>query len=126
MIDRTHALPLTRQAKVLKLNRSSLYCQPRPVSPADLGIMRRIDELHLDHLFAGGRMLRDLLGGESVEIGRRRVGSIMNRMGIEAIYRRPNTSKATPGSKIYSLSAARLDGRPVGPGMGDVLDWFRA
>ena len=101
MIDRTHDLPLTRQAKVLKLSRSSLYYQPRPVSPADLAIMRRIDELHLDYPFAGSRMLRDLLRGEGVEIGRCRIRTMMKRMGIEAIYRRPNTSKATPGHRIY-------------------------
>jgi putative transposase len=101
MIDRTHALPLTRQAEVLKLSRGSLYYQPRPVSPADLAIMRRIDELHLDYPFAGSRMLRDLLGGEGAEIGRQRVITMMRRMGIEAIYRRPNTSKTTPGNKIY-------------------------
>jgi putative transposase len=92
MIDRTHALPLTRQAEVLKLSRSSVYYQPRPVPPGDLAVMRRIDELHLDHPFAGSRMLRDLLGGEGVEIGRQRVATMMRRMGIEAIYRRPNTS----------------------------------
>ena len=101
MIDRTHALPLTRQAEVLKLSRGSLYYQPRPVSPADLAIMRRIDELHLDYPFAGSRMLRDLLDGEGVEIGRQPVITMMRRMGIEAIYRRPNTSKATPGNKIF-------------------------
>ena len=101
MIDRTHDLPLTRQAKVLKLSRSSLYYRPRPVSPADLTIMRRIDELHLNYPFAGSRMLRDLLRGEGVEIGRCRIRTMMKRMGIEAIYRRPNTSKATPGNKIY-------------------------
>ena len=101
MIDRTHDLPLTRQAKVLKLSRSSLYYRPRPVSLADLAIMRRIDELHLDHPFAGSRMLRDLLRGEDIEIGRDRVRTMMKRMEIEAIYRRPSTSKATPGNKIY-------------------------
>ena len=101
MIDRSHALPLTRQAEVLKLSRSSLYYRPRPVSAADLAIMRRIDELHLDYPFAGSRMLRDLLRGEGVEVGRGRVITMMRRMGIEAIYRRPNTSKAAPGNKIY-------------------------
>ena len=101
MIDRSHDLPLTRQAKVLKLSRSSLYYRPRPVSPADLAIMRRIDELHLDYPFAGSRMLRDLLRGEGVSIGRQRVATMMKRMGIEAIYRRPNTSKPAPGHKIY-------------------------
>ena len=101
MIDREHDLPLTRQAEVLKLSRSSLYYLPRPVSPADLAVMRRIDELHLDYPFAGSRMLRDLLRGEGIAIGRRRVATMMKRMGIEAIYRRPNTSKPAPGHKIY-------------------------
>jgi putative transposase len=101
MIDRSHDLPLTRQARVLKLSRSSLYYQARPVSAADLAIMRRIDELHLDYPFAGSRMLRDLLHGEGIEAGRQRVITMMRRMGIEAIYRRPNTSKCGPGHKIY-------------------------
>jgi putative transposase len=101
MIDRSHDLPLTRQARILKLSRSSLYYQARPVSAADLAIMRRIDELHLDYPFAGSRMLRDLLHGEGVEAGRERVVTMMRRMGIEAIYRRPNTSKRGPGHKIY-------------------------
>ena len=101
MIDRGHALPLTRQAKLLKLSRGSLYYTARPVTPADLAVMRRIDELHLDYPFAGSRMLRDLLRGEGVVIGRDRVVSLMRRMRIEAIYRRPNTSKSSPGHKIY-------------------------
>jgi putative transposase len=101
MIDRTHELPLTRQAKILNLSRSGLYYRPRPVSPAELAIMRRMDELHLDYPFAGSRMLRDLLRGEGVEIGREHVATLMKRMGIQAIYRRPNTSKPAPGHKIY-------------------------
>ena len=101
MIDREDALPLGRQAKLLKLSRSGLYYHPRPVSPADLAIMRRIDELHLDYPFAGSRMLRDLLRGEGIATGRQRVATMMKRMGIEAIYRRPNISKPAPGHKIY-------------------------
>jgi putative transposase len=101
MIDREHDLALTRQAKILKLSRSSLYYRPRPVPPSDLAIMRRIDELHLDYPFAGSRMLRDLLRGEGVGIGRQRVARMMKRMGIEALYRKPNTSKPAPGHKIY-------------------------
>ena len=101
MIDREDALPLSRQAKLLKLSRSGLYYHPRPVSPADLTIMRRIDELHLDYPFAGSRMLRDLLCREGIQVGRRHVATLMKRMGIEAIYRRPNTSKPAPGHKIY-------------------------
>jgi putative transposase len=101
MIDRGHELALIRQAKLLKLSRSSVYYRPRPVSPADLAIMRRIDQLHLDFPFAGSRMLRDLLRGEGIAIGRQRVATMMKRMGIAALYRRPNTSKPAPGHKIY-------------------------
>jgi putative transposase len=101
MIDRTHELPLVRQADLLRLSRSSLYYAPRPVPAAELGIMRRIDALHLDYPFAGSRMLRDLLRGEGVVIGREMVRTMMRRMCIEALYCRPNTSKAAPGHKIY-------------------------
>jgi putative transposase len=101
MIDRSHDLPVTRQAEVLKLSRSSVYYRPKPVSSADLAVMRRIDELHLNYPFAGSRMLRDLLRSEGVAIGRQRVATMMRRMGIAAIYRRPNTSKPAPGHKIY-------------------------
>ena len=101
MIERGHELPLTRQAELLGLSRSSLYYHPRAVPAAELAIMRRIDELHLDYPFAGSRMLRDLLRGEGVAIGRERVASMMRRMGIEALYRRPHTSKPADGHKIY-------------------------
>jgi putative transposase len=101
MIDRAHDLPLARQAALLQVSRSCLYYEPRPVAAADLAVMRRIDVLHLDFPFAGSRMLRDLLRGEGVAIGRERVAALMRRMGIEALYRRPNTSKPAPGHKIY-------------------------
>ena len=109
MIDRDHDLPLCRQAELLKLSRGSLYYAPRPVPVADLAIMRRIDELHLDYPFAGSRMLRDLLRGEGIAIGRDHVGTLMKRMGIEALYRRPNTSKPAPGHKIYPYLLRTLD-----------------
>ena len=101
MIDRKHSLPLARQSALLRLSRSSLYYEPQPVPEAELAIMRRIDALHLDFPFAGSRMLRDLLRGEGVVIGREMVRTMMRRMGIEALYRRPNTSKPCPGHKIY-------------------------
>jgi len=101
MIDRANVLPLTRQAGLLQLSRSSVYYLPRPVPPARLAIMRRIDELHLEHPFAGSRMLRDLLRAEGITIGRLAVATLMRRMGIEALYRRPNTSKPAPGHKIH-------------------------
>jgi putative transposase len=101
MIDRGHELPLLRQAALLQVSRGCLYYEPRPVTAADLAVMRRIDVLHLDYPFAGSRMLRDLLRGEGVRIGRERVATLMRRMGIEALYRRPNTSKPAPEHKIY-------------------------
>jgi putative transposase len=101
MIDRAHALPITSQAKALTISRSSVYRLPRAVPAADLAIMRRMDELHLDFPFAGSRMLRDLLKAEGVRIGRCHVATLMKRMGIEALYRKPTTSKPAPGHKIY-------------------------
>ena len=101
MINREHELPIASQAKALSISRGSVYYLPRPVSAADLAIMRRIDELHLDLPFAGSRMLRDLLNADGIKVGRRHVATLMNRMGIEALYRRPNTSKPAPGHKTY-------------------------
>ena len=101
MIDRAHALPITSQAKALTISRSSVYRLPRAVPAADLAIMRRMDELHLDFPFAGSRMLRDLLKAEGVKIGRCHVATLMKRMGLEALYRKPTTSKPAPGHKIY-------------------------
>ena len=101
MIDRDHNLPITRQAQALGLSRSTIYYKPRPVSAEDLELMRRLDALHLDFPFAGARMLRDLLRREGLPVGRRHVATRMKRMGIAAIYRRPNTSKPAPGHRIY-------------------------
>jgi len=101
MIDRSHDLSIASQANALNISRSSVYYLPRAVLAADLAIMRRMDQLHLDFPFAGSRMLRDLLNAEGVEIGRQHVATLMKRMGIAAIYRRPNTSKPAPGHKIY-------------------------
>jgi putative transposase len=101
MIDRNHELALTKQASLLGISRGSIYYEPAPVSAEDLALMRRIDELHLQFPFAGSRMLRGLLAAEGSKIGRRHVTTLMRRMGIEAIYRRPNTSKPAPGHRIY-------------------------
>ena len=101
MIDRSHILSLSRQAKMLGITRGSLYYQAQPVSAAGLAVMRRIDELHLEYPFAGSRKLQAFLVREGFVIGRLHVRTLMKRMGIEAIYRRPNTSKPAPGHKIY-------------------------
>ena len=140
MIDRSHELPVSRQAIVLNISRGSVYYQPRPVSAADLAIMRRIDALHLEYPFAGSRMLRDMLGREGVGIGRHRVSTMMRRMGIEALYRRPNTSKPAAGHKIYpyllrglkverpnQVWAADITYIPMARGfvyLTAVVDWF--
>ena len=101
MINRNHRLALTKQSALLGISRGSVYYEPAPVSDADLALMRRLDELHLEFPFAGSRMLRGLLAAEGSKIGRRHVSTLMRRMGIEAIYRRPNTSKPAPGHRIY-------------------------
>ena len=101
MIDREHDLSITRQAEVLQISRGSVYYLPRPVSNADLAIMRRLDRLHLEYPFAGSRMLRGLLALQGCKIGRRHVKTLMRRMGIEALYRRPRTTKPEPGHKIH-------------------------
>ena len=101
MIDPAHDLPVQQQAKVLGISRSSVYYEPRPIPADDLWLMRRIDELHLNYPFAGSRMLRDLLRQQGLEVGRRHIKTLMRKMGIEAIYRRPNTSKPAPGHRIY-------------------------
>ncbi len=102
MIDREHDLPITRQAEVLKISRGSVYYLPRPVSDADLAIMRRLDRLHLEYpLRRFADVARPAGFAEGCKIGRRHVKTLMRRMGIEALYRRPRTTKPEPGHKIY-------------------------
>ena len=101
MINRAHDLPIAKQADALNISRGSVYYLPRPVSDADLAIMRRLDRLHLEFPFAGSRMLRGLLAAEGCKIGRRHVKTLMRRMGIEALYRRPRTTQPELGHKIY-------------------------
>jgi putative transposase len=101
MIDRTHPLPITRQAAALGLSRGSVYYVPRPVSEADLALMRRLDALHLDFPFAGARMLRRLLRRAGVDVGRRHVTTLMRRMGISAIAPQPGTSKRHRAHPVF-------------------------
>ena len=101
MIDRKHDLSITQQAQALGISRGSVYYRQKPTPAADLAIMRRLDELHLEFPFAGSRMLRDLLSQEGIDSGRRHIATLMKRMSIEALYRKPNTSRSAPGHKIY-------------------------
>jgi len=108
MIVRDHELSITRQAKLLGISRGTVYYLPRPVSPDDLALMRRIDELHLEHPFMGARMLRDQLLRQGIRVGRRHVRTLMLRMGIEALTPQPGTSKPAPGHKIYPYLLRKL------------------
>jgi putative transposase len=140
MMDRGHALPVLKQCAALGISRGSVYYQPVAVSASDLALMRRLDELHLEHPHAGSRMLRDLLAAEGSRIGRRHVKTLMQRMGIEAVYRRPRTSISAPGHKIfpYLLRGLTIDRAnqvwasdityiPMARGyvyLAAVMDWF--
>jgi putative transposase len=113
MIDRDHVLPVTRQAQLLELSRAAVYYRPTPVSANDLALMRRIDELHLEHPFAGSRMLKQLLRADGFVVGRSHVRTLMRRMGIEAIYRRPRTSQPHPDHRVFPyLLRDRVIDRP--------------
>jgi putative transposase len=101
MIDPSHDLPVCRQAELLEISRSNVYYLPQPVGEADLVLMRRIDELHLNFPFAGARMLRDMLKLEGFEVGRKHVRTLMGKMGIAALYRKPKTSTAHRAHPIY-------------------------
>ena len=108
MIDHDHELSITRQASLLNISRGSVYYLPQPVSPADLALMRRIDELHLEHPFMGARMLRDQLKRQGFAVGRRHVRTLMLRMGIDALAPQPGTSQAAPGHKVYPYLLRKL------------------
>ena len=113
MIDKTHELPVVRQVQLLDLSRSSVYYLPQPTPESDLRLMRRIDELHLEHPFAGARMLRDMLRLENIEVGRKHASTLMKKMGIEALYRKANTSRRNQAHRIYPDLLRHLTiGRP--------------
>ena len=119
MIDHEHRLSLSRQARLLGMSRGSVYYQRRPAAVADLALMRRIDALHLDYPFAGSRMLRDLLRQEGHEVGRLHVATLMKRMGIAALYRRPATSHPDAGPPDLPLSVKEAGRHPPEPSLGD-------
>jgi putative transposase len=140
MIDRDHELSVTSQAEAVGIARSTVYYLPRPASAADLDLMKQIDKLHTEFPFAGSRMLRRLLAADGSKVGRRHVKTLMDRMGIEALYRRPRTTKPAPGHKIYpyllrgvevtrpnQVWAMDITYVPMAKGfvyLAVVLDWF--
>lgn len=108
MIERDHRLPVKRQAELLGISRGAVYYQPLPIPEDELRLMRRIDEMHLEHPFAGSRMLRDFLRLEGIEVGRRHVATLMRRMGIQALYRKPDTSKKHPAHPVFPYALRGL------------------
>ena len=140
MISREENLSIQKQVRLLRLSRSSFYYRPRAVSDVDLMLMRQIDELHLEYPFAGSRLLRDMLALRGLQVGRKHVRTLMRRMAIEALYRRPNTSKPAPGHRIYpyllrgvpvtrpnQIWAMDISYIPMARGfvyLAAVIDWF--
>ena len=140
MIDRGHELPVVKQAEVLNISRGSVYYLPRPVPERDLRLMRRMDELHMDYPFAGARMLCGLLNAEGFGVGRKHTATLMKKMGIQALYRKPRTSTPEPGHKVYPylLRSLKVDRPnqawamdityiPMARGfvyLAAVIDWF--
>jgi len=140
MIDRDHALCVTKQAGFIGIARSTVYYLPRPVSAEDLALMKQIDELHTEFPFAGSRMLRRLLAANGSKAGRRHVRTLMLRMGMEALYRRPRTTRPEPGHKVFpyllrgieitrpnQVWAMDITYIPMAKGfvyLAVVLDWF--
>jgi putative transposase len=108
MIERGSQVPVKRQAELLGLSRSSVYYTPRPVPDRDLALMRRIDELHLEAPFYGARKLAAQLRREGHDVGRKHMATLMRRMGIEALYRRPRTSIPARNATIYPYLLANL------------------
>jgi len=100
MINPEHKLSLTKQAKALGISRGSVYYLPHLVSDPDQTLMKRVDQLHLESPFAGARMLRAMLRLEGLKVGRKHVATLMRKMGIEALYRKPRTTKRHPQHRV--------------------------
>jgi len=101
MIDRKAKISIKRQCGLLMLARSTAYYKPVEVPQSDLELMKRIDELHLQWPFAGSRMMRGFLRQDRYKVGRRHVRTLMRKMGIDVLYRKPNTSRRQAGHHIY-------------------------
>ena len=100
MIDRQHALPVMHQCRLVAVARSSVYYSPQPIAATTLAVMRQLDELHLQHPFAGSRMLRDLLHLQGVVVGRKHVATLMRRMGSAAFYQHSCATQPHPGYRV--------------------------
>ncbi|RSB96089.1 IS3 family transposase [Acinetobacter sp. FDAARGOS_541] len=101
LIDDSLQISVSKQAQLLKVSRGCYYYRPKPVSASDLKLMRCMDELHMQYPFAGSRMMRDLLNRQGHHIGRRHTRTLMKKMGINALYCKPNLSQANQAHRKY-------------------------
>lgn len=109
MINKNDKLSLVRQCQTLDVARSGIYYKPKPANEIDLMLMRLIDEIHLDKPFLGIRRIRDSLHILGHKVNRKRVQRLMRKMGIQAIYPKPNLSKASKQNKIYPYLLRNMD-----------------
>ena len=94
-------MPVKRQCELLRVARAAVYRKPKPVSAADLELMKLMDRLHLEKPFYGARKIAVVLSRSGHKVGRKRVTRLMRLMGIETMYRKPNLSRRHPQHKIY-------------------------
>ncbi|MFT6389286.1 MAG: putative transposase [Cellvibrionaceae bacterium] len=109
MINRNNDLSLVKQCRGINIVRSGIYYESKPVSERDLVLMRLIDEIHVDKQFLGIRRIKDVLQDLGNKVNRKRVHKLMRKMGIQAIYPKPNLSKANKQHKIYPYLLRNLD-----------------
>ena len=126
MIERDGPLSLSRQCALLAVSRSSRYYRPKGESAENLALMRRMDELHMAYPFYGSRQLMRHLRREGATAGRHRIRRLMRLMGVEATYRRPRTSVASPEHRVFpylprGLAISRAD-RVLGAGVAFSMD----
>ena len=110
MIDRGHKqLSLVRQCTLLNISRASVYYRPVSTRAEDLELMARMDRQYLKTPFYGSRRMKAWLLAEGYLVSRSKVRRLMRLMGLEAIYRRPNTSKPAPGHRVYPYLLKGVD-----------------
>jgi putative transposase len=109
MIDKEHAMPITRQCHILQLSRSSIYYMSCPLNDTDRELIRLIDEIHLEEPYLGSRGMKNALRMRGHKVGRIHVRTLMRKMGIEALYKKPRLSKPHPGHAVYPYLLRGLD-----------------
>ena len=109
MVKKTHELSLVRQCRLLSLHRSAHYYTPVKATDDELILMRWIDEIHIIRPFLGARRITDELSSAGCRVNKKRIGRLMKKMGVQAIYPKPNTSKMNPQNKIYPYLLRGVD-----------------